>query len=187
MRGIRLGLKIQRREDRPNPRLLRILYPFPYRAMIQAEAEEKGLDPFLTAALIRQESMFKARIASPAGARGLMQIMPETGKVVAGAIGIAPWDPEILYQPEINAHLGTRYLADQMQTYDGFLPYVFSAYNAGPHRVDRWQRIFPEAGDEQLFTERIPYAETRGYVKILTRNRAIYQGLYGSAATTTHN
>ncbi|HET7275569.1 MAG TPA: transglycosylase SLT domain-containing protein, partial [Longimicrobiaceae bacterium] len=177
LRGIRLGWDLQG-SGLPNERLLRIIYPFPYRAMMSAEAAEKGLDPFLVAALTRQESLFKARITSGAGARGLMQIMPETGKALARSVGIEDWDPEILYNPEINAHLGTIYLAEQMETYDGSLPSVFSAYNAGPHRVDDWS-VFPEYGREELFTERIPYRETRDYVKILTRNKEIYQGLYG--------
>lgn len=178
VRGIRIGIRLQREEARPNLRLLKILYPFPYRAMIEAEAREKELDPFLVAALARQESLFKARITSPVGARGLMQIMPKTGEVLARGVGIRNWDPELLYQPEINAHLGTRYLAEQMRRWDGSLPSVFSAYNAGPHRVEDWQE-FPEYRDEELFTERIPYRETRDYVKILTRNIALYEALYG--------
>ncbi len=178
LRGIRLGWDLEG-SGPPSERLLRITYPFPYRAMISAEAEEKALDPFLVAALTRQESLFKARISSPVGARGLMQIMPETGRVLASSVGIEEWDPEILYNPEINAHLGTIYLAEQMETYDGSLPSVFSAYNAGPHRVEDWS-AFPEYGNEELFTERIPYRETREYVKILTRNKEIYEGLYGS-------
>jgi soluble lytic murein transglycosylase len=69
------------------------------------------------------------------------------------------------------------YLAEQMARYDGSLPSVFSAYNAGPHRIDAWM-AYPEFGDEELFTERIPFRETRDYVKILTRNIALYRGLY---------
>ncbi len=69
-----------------------------------------------------------------------------------------------------------------MRRYDGSLPSVFSAYNAGPLRIDEWKR-FPEFPDEELFTERIPYRETRDYVKILTRNIALYRGLYGSGGT----
>lgn len=178
IRGIQIGQRLQRGSEY-NARLLRILYPFPYRALIEAEAEEKGLDPFLVAALTRQESLFTPRISSPVGARGLMQIMPETGAAVARGIGIDEWDEDLLFNPEINAHLGTRYLAEQMDTYDESLPSVFSAYNAGPHRIDAW-KSFPEFGDEELFTERIPYRETRDYVKILTRNRALYTGLYGA-------
>ncbi|MBA4158047.1 MAG: transglycosylase SLT domain-containing protein, partial [Gemmatimonadetes bacterium] len=180
VRGIRLGLQMQRQDPNMNPRLIRILYPFPYRDVIEAESLERGLDPFMVAALTRQESLFSARISSPVGARGLMQVMPETGRMVAAGVGIARWDEELLFQPEINVHLGTRYLADQVRAYDGSLPSVFSAYNAGPHRVEQWKR-YPEYGNEELFTERIPFRETRDYVKILTRNIAIYHGLYGAS------
>jgi soluble lytic murein transglycosylase len=179
VRGIHIGYDLQRASPRSNPRLLRIVYPFPYRAMVEAEAREKKLDPFLVAALIRQESSFKARIASGVGARGLMQLMPETGRALAPQVGIRDWDVELLYQPEINAHLGTLFLADQMRAFRGSLPSVFAAYNAGPNRVERWAS-FPEHADEELFTERIPYRETRDYVKILTRNAAIYRGLYSN-------
>jgi soluble lytic murein transglycosylase len=107
-----------------------------------------------------------------------MQIMPATGARLAEAAGIEPWDPEMLYHPEINVHLGTRYLAQHIANYDGALPPVFSAYNAGSHRVGWWSE-YPEYGNDELFTERIPFAETRDYVKILTRNHAVYRGLYG--------
>lgn len=176
--AILLGIGLQG-SGPPNRRLLQILYPFPYRTLITGEARDRGLDPSVVAALIRQESMFEARITSPAGARGLMQIMPATGQQLAEAVGLERWEPELLYHPEINVHLGTRYVAQFMEEYDESLPSVFSAYNAGPHRVEWWSE-FPEYGDDELFTERIPYRETRGYVKILTRNRALYQGLYGT-------
>jgi soluble lytic murein transglycosylase len=178
-RAIRLGLGLQRAGQ--NPRLMRILYPFPYRTLIQEEARDRGLDPYLTPALIRQESMFEARIQSHVGARGLMQIMPGTGRRLAEAVGIEPFDPEVLYHPEINVHLGTRYVAQHWENYDGSLPSIFSAYNAGAHRVGWWSE-YPEYGDDELFTERIPFRETRDYVKILTRNHAIYRGLYGAGS-----
>ena len=107
-----------------------------------------------------------------------MQLMPATGRTLAAEVGIDDWDPALLYLPEVNVHLGTRYVGQQVEAYDGSLPAIFGAYNAGPHQVDAW-RAFPEFGRAALFTERIPFRETRDYVKILTRNRAIYQGLYG--------
>ncbi len=178
IRGVRLGQALERLGEPRSGRLLRILHPFPYRDLITAEAREKGLDPFLVAGLTRQESLFTTRISSPAGARGLMQIMPQTGAALARGAGIDGWDEELLFQPEINVHLGTTYLAEQMRTYDGSLPAVFSAYNAGPLRIRAWS-AFPEYGNEEIFTERIPYRETRDYVKILTRNISVYRGLYG--------
>ncbi|HEX8386333.1 MAG TPA: transglycosylase SLT domain-containing protein, partial [Rubricoccaceae bacterium] len=162
-----------------NARRLRVLYPFPFRRMIEAEAEAHGVDPFALAALIRQESQFSAGATSHVGARGLMQLMPATARTLAREEGLGDWDPELLYLPEVNVRLGTRYVGRQVAAYDGALPAVFGAYNAGPHQVDAW-RAFPEYGRDALFTERIPFRETRDYVKVLTRNRALYEGLYGA-------
>lgn len=178
IRGVRLGQTLERLGEPRSGRLLRILHPFPYRKLIEAEVRERGLDPFLVAGLTRQESLFTTRITSPAGARGLMQIMPQTGAALASGAGISGWNDELLYQPDINVHLGSAYLAEQMGAYDASLPSVFSAYNAGPLRIRAWSS-FPEYGREELFTERIPFRETRDYVKILTRNIEVYRGLYG--------
>jgi len=178
--GINLGWEIHKREGAWNPRLLRIIYPFPYRDLIVAEARERGLDPYLVAGLIRQESMFTAGIKSPAGAIGLMQIMPATGRALARSAGIQSFAVELLEKPEINVHLGTRYIAELMNRYGNRLISVLAAYNAGPHRVSRWS-AFPEYRDEDLFAERIPFAETRNYVKIVQQNARVYQALYADA------
>src|SRR5690606_21978030 len=128
------------------------------------EAAERGVDPFLAAGLIRQESMFNPRARSGAGALGLMQVMPKTGATLARALGVRNFKPEMLRQPDVNVHLGMRYLADQLKTWNGRIVPVLAAYNAGPTRVQRW-RNFPEWGRDELFAERIPYDETRDYVK----------------------
>ena len=175
-RAIRIGTGLG---GGTNLRRLRILYPFPFRRMIAAEARAHGVDPFVAAALIRQESQFSARATSHVGARGLMQLMPATARALADQEGMDGWDPEWLYLPEVNVRLGTRYVGEQARAYDGSLPAVFGAYNAGPHQVDAW-RAFPEYGRDDLFAERVPFRETRDYVKTLTRNRALYQGLYGA-------
>ena len=176
-RAIRIG---QGLGGGTNRRRLRILYPFPYRRMIAAEAEANGVGPFVAAALIRQESQFAARAVSPVGARGLMQLMPATARALADEEGLEGWDPAMLFRPEVNVRLGARYVGQQAEAYGGDLPAVFGAYNAGPHQIEAW-RQFPEwERGPALFTERIPFRETRDYVKILTRNRAIYEGLYGA-------
>ena len=175
-RAIQIGTRLG---GGTSARKLRLLYPFPHRALITAEAEDQGLDPFVTAALMRQESLFGERATSHVGARGLMQLMPATAQSLADSLGIDGWNPGLLYRPELNVHLGTAYVARNWERFGGSLPAVFGSYNAGPHQVARWQ-AFPEYGQEALFTERIPFRETRDYVKILTRNRALYQGLYGN-------
>ena len=176
--GIRLGLDLRTGGRRWDMTLVRAVYPFPYRTLVRSRAREVGLDPYLVAGLIRQESAFVPTIASPAGAIGLMQIMPATGHQLAEAARVRGFGSETLETPELNIHLGTRFLAELLRRYDGDLPLVLSAYNAGPARARRWSG-FPEAADPHRFTERIPFAETRGYVKAVTRNRALYRWLYG--------
>jgi soluble lytic murein transglycosylase len=175
--GIRMGRELREQGEAWSRELLEVVYPFPYRALITSRAEELGLDPYLVAGLIRQESAFVPAIGSSAGAIGLMQIMPATGRQLARALGPRGYRTESLRTAEVNVHLGTRYLADLMERYDGDLPIVLSAYNAGPTRANRWRR-FPEAEDPHRFTERIPFGETRGYVKNVVRNRALYRWLY---------
>jgi soluble lytic murein transglycosylase len=178
--AISMGWELQARARGWNDRLLRIIYPFPFRAIIEAEAKQQNVDSFVAAGLIRQESMFQPTATSGAAAIGLMQVLPETGEILARAQGVTGFRPELLRQPEINIILGTKYLADQLARHDGRLSAVLSAYNAGPHRITRWSD-FPEYdADDELFTERIPFTETREYVKIVQQNAHIYRGLYGN-------
>jgi soluble lytic murein transglycosylase len=180
MTGIAIGWDLFRRDGGWNDRLLRIIYPFPFRDIIVAEARERGVDPFLAAGLIRQESMFNVAAVSGAGAVGLMQVLPSTGRSLARDLGLSGFDDDMLKHAELNAHLGTQYIAEQLADFDGRLPVVLAAYNAGPHRIDRWSR-FPEFADDDQFAERIPFGETRDYVKIVQNNANIYRELYGQA------
>lgn len=177
--GIALGWDLFRQDGGWNSRLLHIIYPFPYQNVIAAEADERGVDPFLVLALIRQESMFHAGAVSYAGAIGLMQVMPATGQSLARQLGIRRFNADLLEHAELNVHLGTRYLSEQLENFSGRVPVVLAAYNAGPHRITRWQE-FPEFTDDELFAERIPFAETREYVKVVQNNRRIYEALYRS-------
>ena len=178
LEAIQIGWEVQRRGHPWDRLLLEVIYPFPFREMVVEEAREAGLDPFLMAALIRQESAWVANARSVANARGLMQVMPATGRELARSVGPRGFSTPKLYVPDVNLHLGATYLKDMLGRYDGRLPLVLSAYNAGPHRASRWQR-FPEVEDPVRFTERIPFRETRGYVKNVTRNYRVYQFLYG--------
>lgn len=162
-------------------RLARVLYPLPYREMIEQTARSRDLDPWLLVALIRQESAFVRDIRSPAGAIGLMQVMPSTGQEVARQVGLNSFSERSLETPDINLHLGSRFLFDMLERFDEDLPLVLSAYNAGPTRADRWAK-FAEAVDPERFTERIPFDETRGYVKNVTRNYHLYRALWAGVA-----
>jgi soluble lytic murein transglycosylase len=176
--GVRVGWALQRREGSWNEALLRLVYPFPFRSTIEREAGRNNLDPFLVAGLIRQESGFHAAARSGAGALGLMQIMPATGTGLARELGIGSFSATRLTEPELNVRMGTRYMATMLARYDGRIVDALVAYNAGPTRMNRW-RAFPEHGDPELFTERIPFTETRDYVRIVQTNAAIYRALYG--------
>jgi len=177
--GINVGRDLLRGGAQRTKRLLRVIYPFPYRELVTREARERGIDPILLASLIRQESAFTPAIHSPAGAIGLMQVMPATGRDLARRQGVRGFTAASLETAEINLHLGTRFWLDMEQRYgDGELPLVLSAYNAGPTRARRWRQL-PEFENLLRFTERIPFDETRGYVKSVVRNIGLYQFLYG--------
>jgi soluble lytic murein transglycosylase len=105
-----------------------------------------------------------------------MQVMPATGRGLARRAGVGTLDAARLKDPETNVKLGTLFLADQVRRYRT-LAEVFAAYNAGPGRVARW-RAFPEYRDEDLFVERIPFEETRDYVKKVKLYAGVYEMLY---------
>lgn len=176
--GINLGWALLEDEGSWDREILHVTYPFPYRELVRREAAEWGIDPFMMAAIIRQESAFKADIVSRAGAIGLMQVMPPTGAQLARAHGPDGFTDTSLTKPEVNLHLGAAFFVDMSRRYDNELPLVLSAYNAGPTRATRWRR-YPEASDPLRFTERIPFTETRGYVKNVRRNLGLYRLLYG--------
>jgi soluble lytic murein transglycosylase len=177
LEGVSVGRQIQRTEGAWNLRLLRIVHPFPYRETVVREARARGLDPFLVAGLIRQESLFTADIMSSAGAVGLMQLMPPTAREVAGTLGIA-YDPEILTDPETNIRMGTTYMASMTSRFGSRSEDVLSAYNAGPTRARQWQQT-PAHGNRDVFVEQIPFQQTRDYVKLVQQYARVYTALYG--------
>jgi soluble lytic murein transglycosylase len=152
-------------------------YPLAYWELIQQKAQERGLDPYLVLALIRQESLFDARARSPAAALGLMQLIPPTAARVAKQLGLPTPSQDMLFQPEVNIALGTQYLKDLLQRYSNNWFKALAAYNAGEAAVDRWEKEIV-TDDIEEFVERIPYVETRGYVKLVLRNHRIYKRLY---------
>ena len=152
-------------------------YPLAFWDMIQQKAQERGLDPYLVLALIRQESLFDTRARSPAAAVGLMQLIPPTAARVAKQLGLPAPSQETLFEPAVNLTLGTQYLKDLLQRYSNNWSKAVAAYNAGKAAVDRWEREIV-TDDIEEFVERIPYVETRGYVKLVLRNHQIYKRLY---------
>lgn len=155
----------------------RFRFPLAYWSTIQKKALEREIDPYLVLSLIRQESLFDARARSPVFALGLMQLLPSTAARVAKEIGLEPPSNEKLFEPETNLTLGMQYLKDLLQRYSNNWYKAIAAYNAGEGAVDRWEREIV-TDDIEEFVERIPYIETRGYVKLVMRNHRIYKKLY---------
>jgi soluble lytic murein transglycosylase len=128
--------------------------------------------------LIRQESLFDTRARSVAGAIGLMQVMPGTGRELARRDGLSGFATRQLQDPDINLRLGTLFFGNLLDQHGGAVAYALAAYNAGPSRVARWKQQ-PDMTDPDLFAERIPFAETRDYVRIVQQNARIYAEIYG--------
>jgi soluble lytic murein transglycosylase len=155
-----------------------LLFPRPYWSEVAANSDKNGLDPYLVASLIRQESEFNAGAVSRANAYGLMQLLPSVGKSIARKQGMKGFKTAQLLNPTTNLQLGTVNLKEVLARYGGQAEYALAAYNAGDVPVRQWM----SAGDYKdiaEFVESIPYTETREYVQAILRNRLIYQTLYG--------
>lgn len=178
--AIQLARRALARGAPADARTYRLIYPVVHEDALLAEAAEQGLDPNLMAALIRQESNFNPSATSPAGARGLAQVMPELGERLARALAYPVWDPVLLYQPDVSIQLGAVHLRELFARYDQ-RAHILAAYNAGTSRVERWSKRMG-VDDPEVFAERISFVETRDYVRIIQRNESIYRALYGGAA-----
>jgi soluble lytic murein transglycosylase len=152
-------------------------YPLRYREAIFAYAQENRLDPYLVAAVIRTESKFRPGATSPQGARGLMQLMPETAAEIAQQMKL-PYDPQLLHIPEYNIRLGCFYLAQLRDQFDGNTVLALAAYNGGQSNVKRWLRENRWTG-EFATIQQIPFDETRLYVAHVLRDFTRYQRIYG--------
>jgi soluble lytic murein transglycosylase len=156
------------------------LFPRPFWTDLRRHASENGLDAYLVASLIRQESEFNPSVISHANAWGLMQVLPGTGKLVAKQLKIRRFNQEQLLVPPVNLQIGTRYFRAMVDQFGGQVEYALAAYNAGSDRVDAW-RADGKYRDVQEFVESIPFTETREYVQAIMRNAAIYKQLYATA------
>jgi soluble lytic murein transglycosylase len=154
----------------------RILFPQPYWPDIKQSAAANGLDPYMVAALIRQESEFNPNAVSPKDAYGLMQLLPSVGKQMAKQEDMGRFRTEELVDPATNIRLGTRYLKQTLDKFGDKPEYAFAAYNAGDNRVLDWQAI-GHYRDMDEFVESIPFTETREYVQAIIRNEQIYREL----------
>ncbi len=155
------------------------LFPKPYWTDLHKYSTQNGLDPYLVASLIRQESEFNPAAISRANAVGLMQLLPGVGKSVAKQVKLKGYNASQLYTPAVNMQLGTRYFKSMVDKYDGHFEYALAAYNAGTDRVGDWLGQ-GKYRDPQEFVESIPFTETREYVQAILRNANVYRQLYGA-------
>ena len=152
-------------------------YILSYWDTVSEKTNGNGVDPFLVLSVMRQESLFQADIVSPADARGLMQIIPPTGKMIASKLGVNGFSPNNLFDPKTNIDFGVWYLKSLMDRSDGDLVRVLSSYNAGEKRSDLWWKRTKHLDmDERI--ESITFRETRNYVKRVLRNLENYKRLY---------
>ncbi|MGO9402410.1 MAG: transglycosylase SLT domain-containing protein [Terriglobales bacterium] len=164
--------------DLPRP-YWEALFPKAYWSDLRKYSTLNGLDPYLVASLIRQESEFNTLALSRANAVGLMQLLPKTGKTVAKQVKLKGYSAPQLFTPAVNLQLGTRYFKEMVDKYDGQFEYALAAYNAGTDRVGEWLGQ-GHYRDPQEFVESIPFTETREYVQAILRNANVYRQLYGT-------
>lgn len=175
-RALRIAIRALDRGVAPSRALYLEAFPVVHADALIAESRHNGLDPALVAGLIRQESSWNPRAVSPVGARGLMQLMPSVGASIASSHHFPLWNQALLFEPDVSLELGTAHLASGLRRGD-VTAHALAAYNAGASRVTRWARR-PDADDPELFTEWIPFVETRDYVRIVQRNAEIYRSLH---------
>ena len=154
-----------------------LLFPLPYRSDLLRTAQERDLDPYLLAGLIRQESEFNPQAVSRARAYGLTQIRPATGRQFARKAGVSKVTTRVLYQPAANLKIGSSILRSMLDQQGGKVEQTLAAYNAGPQKVVEWMgwSTYREPAE---FVESIPFTETRDYVQAVLRNAEMYRRLY---------
>jgi soluble lytic murein transglycosylase len=165
-------------------RFWEILYPRAFWTDIESAARKAGIDPYMAAAIIRQESAFDPTVVSNAGAVGLMQIMPAEASRIAEAAGLPATSRDDLFDPRRNTEIGAAEFVQKTARMNGDRNLAIAAYNAGEEAVGRWIAKTP-IDDIDTFIESIPYNETRLYVKNVTRNLNEYRRIYGQQQLTS--
>lgn len=160
---------------------LRIRYPRAYWEQVAPLAHEVGVDPYLMLSIARQESTYRPGLTSIAGAKGVMQLMPDTAKwLVKTDERVPASDATKLGDPRSSLRLGAHYLKLMLDRYNGNMVYALAAYNGGPGNCDKWQKQFKGATFSE-FIEFIPFVETRNYVKRVLANYVTYHSIYPDA------
>jgi soluble lytic murein transglycosylase len=155
----------------------RLYYPIAFEETIRSAAKTNRLPVSLVYGVIRQESAFDLRARSRAGAQGLMQVMPATGRELAGKLGL-PYNADTLYDPAVNVQLGTNYLRHVLGMFDDNLELSLAGYNGGPYRIKRLWNEFGSAGEVDRFVESLNLSEPITYVKRILVLSDSYRQLY---------
>jgi soluble lytic murein transglycosylase len=155
----------------------RLYYPIAFEDAIRSAAQTNRLPPSLVFGVIRQESAFDLRARSRAGAQGLMQVMPATGRELAGKLGLT-YNADTLYDPAVNVQLGTSYLRQVLGMFDDNLELSLAGYNGGPFRIKRMWNEFGSAGEVDRFVEGLNLSEPITYVKRILVLSDSYRQLY---------
>ena len=158
--------------------IMKKIYPLKYTEFVEKYANENNIDKWLILAIIKCESNFESNITSKSGAIGLMQLMDKTAEEMAEKLDIEYSAKQMLYQPEVNIQIGTKYFAELLEQYSGNVYLALTAYNAGIGNVTKWieNGTIKEDGSD---IENIPYKETNNYVRKILRDYKIYMNLYG--------
>lgn len=160
----------------------RYAFPLPWRKELEQYASTQGVDPFLMAGLIRQESEFDPKVVSYANAHGLSQIMPSTGRELARRLGIRPYSTNMLFNPTVNIRMGTFHLHNMFNYFGQKWEETIASYNAGMGRVSGWLKMTTiQFREPSEWVETIPFDQTRGYVQSVMRNADFYRRLYANA------
>ena len=154
-----------------------MLFPLPYRTDLEHSAHQEGIDPFLLAGLIRQESEFDPQALSPANAYGLTQVRPGTGREFARKAGVQRFTNRMLFQPATNLKLGAAIFRNMLDNNHEQVEETLASYNAGPARLVVWL-AWNQYREPAEFVESIPFTETRDYVQAVLRNADVYRRLY---------
>lgn len=166
--------------------LYKLLYPLYYKELIYKYSEKYKIDPFFVAAMMREESRSSRDIVSSAGAIGLMQIMPDTGKDFAKKFNIQDFKTDMLFQPELNIQIGAWEMKSYMDRFNNNLFIVIGAYNAGPARMREWMKKI-SLSDLDEFIEDIPFVETRRHIKKVLDSYILYKELYEEKSRSRSN
>jgi len=169
--------KLERTGGTVAPGLWNVAYPTGLIPTIKLEGAD-GVDPYLVAAIIREESQYDRRAVSRVGAIGLMQVMPATANAVAQQHRLPTVVREDLFDQETNIRIGARYVGQLLVQFSGNVVYTIAAYNAGPVVVGNWVGLHQSRSQDE-FVELIPYQETRQYVKRVLRSYKEYIRLAG--------